>query len=175
MVSYLKRLIRWAKVVKAGADSGVYPVQQVTYLGKTGDAVMLFPYGMHANVDEGLSIVLAVGGDAENRAAIPTSMSRRSQLEAGDVEIYSPVSRSRITIRANSDIEAVGKNITATADESVTVKAPTITLDGDAVVTGGLTVDGTMTNAGKDVGATHGHAQGPDSSGDSQAPIVGVT
>jgi len=221
MVSYLKRLIRWAKVVKAGADTGQFPVQQVTYLGKAGDAVMIFPYGMHANVDDGLALMVAVGGDAENRGAVPTSMTRRSKLASGDVEFYSPVSRSRVTFRANGDIEAdakrdliatvagdasvdvggdtsltVGGNLTATvtgdasvsatnvdidASASATITSPTITLDGDVTitqalaVTGNSTFTGTMTNGGKDVGYTHGHTQGLDSNGDSEAPISGVT
>jgi hypothetical protein len=47
----LSKLIRWCSVVRGGSDSAQFPMQQVGYLGKTADCVMLFPYGMHANVD----------------------------------------------------------------------------------------------------------------------------
>jgi phage baseplate assembly protein gpV len=184
MVSLIKRIVRWASVTRGGKDTEKYPVQQVIYLGKTADSIMVFPYGMHANVDSAdLALMFAVSGDTDNRATLPTSMTRRSTLAAGDVEIYSPVSRSRVTIRANGDVEVDGANITATASGSITatagtsatVTAPAIGLVGDVAITGNFSVSGTMTNAGKDVGATHGHTQGNDSGGNTEAAISGVT
>lgn len=194
-----KRLIRWALVTKAGGDAGAYPIQQITYLGKTADAVMLFPYGLHANVDgDSIGPVFVFNGTDENRGMLPTSMTRRSKLGSGDVELYSPVSRSRVTIRANGNVEVDGADVSVTASGNATVTAggditatasgtlnasaasasitaATIALNGDVTVTGGMSVSGAMTNAGKDVGATHGHVQGVDSNGDSEAPISGVT
>ena len=176
MVSSIKRLVRWASVVRGGKDTGKYPVQQVIYLGKTADTVMVFPYGMHANVDQAdLALMFAVSGDTDNRAAIATSMTRRSTLAAGDVEIYSPVSRSRVTIRASGAVEVECTDLTATASGAATVTAPAISLVGDVAITGNFSVSGTMTNAGKDVGATHGHTQGNDSGGSTEQPISGVT
>jgi hypothetical protein len=190
LVSLIKRLVRWAAVTRGGKDAAQYPVQQMTYLGKTADSVMVFPYGMHANVDRAdYALMFSVAGDTDNRAAIPTSMTRRSTLAPGDVEVYSPVSRSRVTIRANGDVEVDGANIVATASGDITataggsaaITAPTITLTGSVSVVGDLAVSGAaafagaMTNAGSNVGATHGHTQGVDSNGDTQAPISGVT
>lgn len=191
-----KRLIRWASVVRSGTDTGQFPVQQVVYLGKTADAIMVFPYGMHANVDgNSIGPLVLLNGNDENRAMVPTSMTRRSTLGSGDVEIYSPVSRSRVTIRANGDVEVDAANITATASgdltatvtgsvavtaSAATVTAPTVTLDSATVsVTGNLTVTGTitggnittagtLTQGGKDVGASHVHSgvsTGPSNTG----------
>jgi len=170
-------------VVKAGSDTGAYPVQQVSYLGKTADAVMLFPYGLHANVDgTAIGPLFILNGSDENRAMLPTSMTRRSTLAGGDVELYSPVSRSRVTLRANGDVEVDGKNVTVTASGALTataasasVTAATVAVTGNVTITGNLSVTGTMTNAGKDVGATHGHTQGNDSGGNTEATISGVT
>lgn len=188
--SFLNKIVRWASVVRASKDTGQFPIQQVQYHGKTADCVMVFPYGMHANVDgNALAVMMTFAGNLEDRAAIPTSMTRRSKLASGDVEFYSPVSRSRVTIRANGDVEVDARgNLTATvagaatvAATSATVTAPTITLNGDVSVNGDLAVSGdssftgTMSNAGKDVGATHGHVQGNDSNGDAEQPISGVT
>jgi len=201
-------------------------VQQVFYLGKTADAIMVFPYGMHANVDgEAPGLMIPTDGNLEGRSVLPTSMTRRSVLGSGDVELYSPVSRSRVTIRANGDVEVdavgnliaavagdadvvvsgdmsadvtgaitvqsggntdvtVGGALTATVTGTATVTAPTITLNGNVVVTGtfamsgGGTADfgtGTITHNGKVIDSTHGHVQGTDSSGDTEAAINGVT
>jgi len=182
-MGWWSKLIRWALVTKAGADTGQFPVQQVTYLGKAADATMVFPYGMHANVDgDSIGPLLVLGGNLENRAMIPTSMTRRSRLASGDVEVYSPVSRSRVTFRANGSVEVVGTDVTVTASGVLTataatasITAATVTITGNVVITGGLSVSGAMTNAGKDVGATHGHVQANDSGGSTEAPISGVT
>lgn len=200
-MAWFSRIIRWASVVRAGKDTDSYPVQQIVYLGKTADAVMVFPYGLHANVDgDALGPLLVLNGNEENRGMLPTSMTRRSTLSSGDVELYSPVSRSRVTMRANGDVEVnakanmvatVGGDATITATGSLaataadaTVTAPTITLDGNVFITGGLTMSGggaadfgtgTMTHDGKVVDSTHGHVQGNDGGGDDEAPINGVT
>jgi len=148
-MGWWSRLIRWALVTKAGADTGQFPVQQVTYLGKAADTTMIFPYGMHANVDgDSIGPLLVLGGNLENRAMIPTSMTRRSQLASGDVEVYSPVSRSRVTIRSGGGIESASTTFDITATGAVTIAGTGITLDTPLVTaTGALTVIGTVTGA----------------------------
>ena len=77
-----------------------------------------------------------------------------------------------LTANANSAVEiTAGTEANVTAVTAATVTAPTITLNGNVVITGSLTqggggggtaslsggleVTGTMTNNGKDVGDTH--------------------
>lgn len=104
---------------------------------------------------------------------------------------------SNINATSQADIVANCVNLSAiatataeiTATSSCTVTAPTITLNGNVVIngtlsqgagggaatlSGGLAVTGTMTNNGKNVGDGHQHAQGADSSGDTQQNITGV-
>lgn len=166
MQGFWSKLIRWAKVSKAGTDAGRYPVQQVVYLGKAADAVMLFPYGMHANVDpESIGPLLIMGGNMENRAMLPTSMTARSQLAEGDVEIYSPVGGGRVTIRANGSIEVDA------GTGSVSITAGTVEITGDVTVTGTLEVTGTITNNGTDIGENHVHS-GVTSGGSNTGSVV---
>lgn len=135
----LQRLIRWGSVVRDGKDDKPYPIQQVRYMDKVADTVMLFPYGMHANVDgESLGPMFIFGGSEEDRAMLATSMTRRSALKAGEVEIYSPVTRSRVTFKADESIEVEGKDIKviASGDLSATVAG-----NATADVTGDVTVD----------------------------------
>lgn len=96
-----------------------------------------------------------------------------------------------LTANANAAVDiTAGTEANVTATTAATVTAPTITLNGNVVITGSLTqggggggtaslsggleVTGTMTNNGKDVGDTHSHAQGDDSGGDTQQNISGV-
>lgn len=59
--------------------------------------------------------------------------------------------------------------ITLLDSGEIDITAPTITLNGN------VTITGTVTNNGKNIGDTHGHEQGVDSNGDTEQPISGVT
>ena len=125
LLSKLKNLIRWARVSRAGVGSGQFPVQQVEYLGKTGDTVVVYPFGFHANAEvDNLVFMSDVHGQAENRAAVVTSGSR-PDLAAGEVAVYHPGSGSIIKMKADGDIE---------------MAAPNVNIIGDVAISGDLTV-----------------------------------
>lgn len=179
---WTKIATRWASVQRAGKDDETQPRQQVLYHGKVADCVMLFPYGMHANVDgQSLGVFYAMGGDPGDRAGMFTSMTRRSQLAGGDVEVYSPVSRSRVTFRANGDVEVDAKvnlvatvtgnvsltgggNITGTAGGNVditaggtsSVSSTAHTINAPTTVTDTLTATGLITGSGFKAGSLTG-------------------
>lgn len=158
-MAWSSKIIRWASVFRAGKDTDSYPVQQITYLGKTSEAVMLFPYGMHANVDgDAIGPMFTMNGNMENRGMLPTSMTRRSKLVGGDVELYSPVSRSRVTIRYNGGAEIDATSFTVTATTSMAVTTPTASFSNDVLVGNDLTVAGTAQAA--TVAATAGFSIG---------------
>lgn len=75
----------------------------------------------------------------------------------------------------NIELDA-GTQVLVIAGGNVTLRAPSITLDGPTTVTGRLTYQagidgtGTATSNGKDVSNTHHHV--PDSRGDSQGPVA---
>jgi len=182
----LRDLLRWAKISKAGSDGEQFHTQQLEYLGKTANSVMVFPYGLHANcTPDSLALMLSVQGNPENRACIAWKPKDRPIMASGEVTLYHPDTNSIISWRAGGNLEittAANVDITCTnitanvsgsatidADGSVDITTPTLTL------TGNLVVNGTMTNNGLDVGDTHGHTQGNDSNGDTEAAISGVT
>ena len=123
LLSSIRSMIRWAEVTLTGADDGDFPIQQVTYLGKTGDAFMHFPYGYHANIPrEALALMLSVSGRADARVALACSpMERPTGTASGEVVVFHPLTGSSITFKSSGDIEI------ETAGE-VTVTAPTATL-----------------------------------------------
>lgn len=214
---------RWGRITKAGSDAEQFATQQVEYLGKVADALIVFPYGVHGNVPtDALALLLAMQGNPDNRAAIAWTPKIRPTLVDGEVAFYHPPTggtviwkqNGNLEITTDADIIATCANLTAnvsgdatvdsggniavtaggditadatgdltatsggtasvTATTAISLTAPTITLNGAVSAPLGMAVTGVMTNNGKNIGDTHQHAQGVDSSGDIQQQINGV-
>lgn len=148
----VKRLIRWSVIGLAGPDDGIRPIQQVQYMGKTGDAVVCFPYGYHANVPAGYpTLMLSAMGKGENRAILPLSWQQRpKESPVGDVVFFCPESPgTAIRLKADGSIEiTASKGITVT---NTGAPGERITLDstgagfmilGTITLTGNLNIDG---------------------------------
>lgn len=190
----LRNLLRWARITKAGSDDQQFATQQMEYLGKVADGLIVFPYGIHGNVPpDALALMFAVQGNADNRAAIAWTPKDRPKLKEGEVAFYHPPTDAFIIWRQSGDLDIETgeggsanvnvncKQANITASESMTVDTPESTFTGNMTVQGQITgqsnlnITGTMTNNGKNVGDTHGHTQGNDSGGNSEAAISGVT
>ncbi len=176
----IKNLLRWCKVTRdGGSDSDQFPVQQVGYLEKVGDALMWFPFGYHANIPaETLALMLSMQGNSEARVALPGSPVGRPAVAAGEVVVYHPATLSRIHFKANGDIEVTTKtkikvtaplaeligdmtvsgDVTVAGDVNVTTD---LNVTGDADVTGSTTLGATVTSNGKDISDTHIHIGSP--------------
>jgi phage gp45-like len=129
----IKNVIRWALTSRDGDDAGDFPAVQVGYLGKVGDAVAWYPYGLHANVPAGeLAVILSMQGNPEARVALPGSpKSRPHPIAAGEVVLYHPATGSRIHLKANGDvvIDAVGDLLATVAGDASVVVAGNIDVD----------------------------------------------
>jgi len=165
--------------------------------GRTGDAYIAAPYGMHYNLpvnQEALNIspdgTILMGIDPVGRI----------KVEAGEVVFYHPKTKSKIHFKNNKDIDIETEtDINATCDNAninaatmATITAPDIKLDGNVEITGTLlvtgiatfvaniiaqaavAVTGALTQGGKDVGKDHTHSQGNDSGGNSEVDTGGV-
>lgn len=138
MLGKLKKLIRYVRITGSGDDSKQFPVQQVSYMGKTANVMMVFPYGMHGNVDkDSLGLMFQVLGDNGSKAAVPMSHKDRPALNTGEVVFFHPPTGTKIHLKKDGsiDIDAGNANIdlkTGSGDVTiesttgnVTVKAPT--------------------------------------------------
>lgn len=162
-MNIFKKMIRWARVTLGGSDDKPFPVQQVEFMGKTGDCVMVFPFGMHANADvDSLVLMFSAQGDSANRAGIPFMPQGRPEMAEGEVCLYHPGSGSIIHLKSNGDID---------------LTAPSVNINGDANITGDLTVTGatalsdTVTSNGVNISDTHSHTQANDSAGNTEVPV----
>lgn len=125
-------MIRWARITKAGSDAEQFATQQMEYLGKVADGIIVFPYGIHANVPaDSLALMFAVQDNPDNRAAIAWTPKKRPKLAAGEVAFYHPPTDAFIIWRKTGDLDIeTGNNGTA----SINIKCKDITVDasGDA-------------------------------------------
>ena len=101
-----KKLIRWARITKAGSDDKQFATQQLEYMGKVADAFMVFPYGLHGNVPVDAQVLMfAVGGDPDNRAGIGWTPKDRPKLADGEVAFYHPPTDAFIIWRSTGDLD----------------------------------------------------------------------
>ncbi len=169
-------MIRWARITKAGSDDQQFATQQMEYLGKVADGLIVFPYGLHGNVPpDALAMMFAIQGNPDNRAAIAWTPKNRPKLAEGEVAFYHPPTDAFMIWRANGDLDietgdgGTGninincKQANVTASESVTFDTPeatftgNVTVDMDLTVTGDTTLSSTVTSGGKDISDTHTH------------------
>lgn len=162
----LGRLLRWAIVEDDGGNAGPQPWQQVRLLGQSGRSVAVYPYGYHAVAPAGSrALVGLVGGEAGNRAHIATSPDDRPALKSGEVSVFHPATGSSVIFREDGsvEVEAVADiRATAGGDASIVaagsfvasaggsafvnsvgnaqVIAPNVTVTGNLIVTGTLSV-----------------------------------
>jgi len=177
ILTKIKNIVRWARVTRPATGIAPFHVQQVEYLGKVADCLMIFPYGTHANVaKDSLVAMLSVGADASNRAGIGWDAASRPELQEGEVAVYHPASGTLIKLNSSG-----GVNVTASGE--VTIDAPKVTVTADdieynatnytinttnfalnctgvsfATTTFGIT--GEVTANGKNIDDTHTHKAG---------------
>ena len=161
MKQLIKNIVRWARITKAGSDDKQFATQQMEYLGKVADGIIVFPYGLHGNVPaDSLALMFAVQGNPDNRAAIAWTPKDRPKLSDGEVAFYHPPTDAFIIWRTTGDLDIETgnsgtanvnikcKKATVTASESVTVDTPEADFTGNVTVAGNIDVTGNNTVVG---------------------------
>ena len=140
----IRSLIRRAIVSLSLPDDGDYPIVQVSYLGKTGNMEVIWPYGMNGQLPaDAQTFCFNIEGMEENKAGIGTVPKLRLKVDAeGEVSFGNPLTGSVTYYRTNGDIEIIGKNnksVTLDGDMDITVsgnKTETILGDNTDTVSG---------------------------------------
>lgn len=112
IVNMLKGILRWAIINAMSDDDKDFPIHQVAYMGKKGDAVAWYPFGYHANPGkETLSLMLAVGANSENRVVMPGSPKERidplmpTPLKEGEIIMFHPATKSYVHFLEDGSVE----------------------------------------------------------------------
>lgn len=164
----IRNLLRWARITAPGADDQQFAVQQMEYLGKVADGLIVFPYGLHGNVPaDSLALMFAVQGNPDNRAAIAWTPKDRPKLAAGEVAFYHPPTDAFMIWRASGDLD-IESGTGGTKD--INIKAGKVKITGDLEVAGATTLGATVTSNGKDISDTHTHGGVTTGAGSTGAP-----
>lgn len=144
-----RNIVRWSKITKSSPDDQQRPSQQMEYLGKVGDGIIVFPYGLHANVPPDiLTLMFAIEGHSENRAAIPFNTTKRPKLAAGEVAFFHPLLPDMlIKLQANGKM-LIKSGVSVDVDAPEATFSGNVTIAGDLQVAGDFNVDGTATLGG---------------------------
>ena len=131
-----KILPKFGKITKTGSDNEQFATQQVEHLGKLSDALIVFPYGVHANVTpDSLALMFQVQGSRSDKAAIAWTPKIRPLLKGGECAFYHPPTRAIIkwdeggNLHITTGNDAAGNiyinttNATVNASDSVEVNA----------------------------------------------------
>lgn len=161
----VKTLIRRCSLSVVGKDDLDYPVVQATYFGRASNTHVINPYGLCTNPPKGsMGIMLLIGGDEENKAALFNSDPDRfrgrdgSGLKEGEVALSDYLSESYVWLKENGDIEidaknnakinvigdadiTVGGELTATVTGNTTITTPLLTINGNLQLNGTFTGD----------------------------------
>jgi len=141
----LYNLIKRSIVTRKTADTGQFPIAQVSSNGKTANIETIWPYGLAGNLPvDSLVLTFNVLGQEENKAGIGnTPKIRFKNLKAGEVAVGNPVTGSVVKFLENGDIEVTCKNdqnVTITGDVNLTVGGDVnVTAAGNVSVTSPLT------------------------------------
>lgn len=158
----LRNIVRICTVT-GGDQAKQVPIQQITFKGKVADTLMVFPYGLYANVSstDALALLFSIEGNEGSRAAMAyTPQLRPEDLEQDEVAIYHPFTKSFIKFRNNGDIDidtdvedasgsininAVNVNVTASGDVGLDATNINVTTSADInmTVTGDVILDAT--------------------------------
>jgi len=174
LINMIRNMTRRSVITLAGDDAGDYPVQQITYLGKATECEMISPYGLHANLPVGVTLLTtwSVQGQEDNRVGMGyTPKLRPKELPEGELVLYHPLTGSKIHYKNNGDIDidVTGDNgdlnVTIKKDLNITVNGnasinvvgnAAVDIDGDAAIDidGTATVDCPTTNWTGDINLT---------------------
>lgn len=151
--------IKQALTTAPSKDEKPFPLVQMKYLGRTGDGVLCFPFGHHANPKEGTPcLMLTIGNDESNRYLIPLSAKVRNkglkenEAEFGNFVIGTTIKfdeDGNMIVTSSKDIivNCSGKLDINVADE-IEITVPKITLNGDFDMVGDLEVNGNIRSNG---------------------------
>jgi len=145
--------IKLGKVTLNTSDEESIPGLQLTYLGKVANAALLLPYGLTARPpNDTLCLVINIGGQEENRIAIPLGTAKRKKgLKDGETVIENQITGSFLYMREDGtleinipeNLETLVKAISIKASGATVLETTKLTITSPATETSGSAKIGT--------------------------------
>lgn len=161
IVGNLRSLVSYA-LVDAIDDTG--GAQMATLRTGTGvsraEVEVMQPFGFSSvpPADGATTVVLAIGGDPGNLAALMVAnpSTRFGGLQAGEAVLYA-ADGSRVHIRQGGVIEVWGKSVTVNATTAIINAPGGVTINGNVQINGGLTATGDVADGHGSLDRLRGH------------------
>ncbi len=117
--------VKLGKTTLNTSDSESIPGIQITYLGKVANAALLLPYGLTARPpNDTLCLVINIGGQEENRIAIPLGTTKRKRgLKPGETVLENQITESFLYLREDGTLEVEIPENLETRVKAISVKA----------------------------------------------------
>jgi len=176
-------MIKIAISTKAMEDTKQFPFLQARFMTKVNDIWFVTPYGYYSSPPVGsMGIVFNIQAQEQNRAGIFNDYDRRNKnLVEGEVELFNTLTKTRITLKANGDLDIFVNNdrsVTIDGNETVTVNGGLVTynvsifrINGDLDVTGRIRPKNSSATDIRDIFDAHVHPEN-DSGGPTDAPTT---
>lgn len=188
-------MISWAYLIANKIDDQDNQVAEIGFYGSRLLTRIIWPYGLSGVAPRGSTLLtMAINANKQNSCAIPTyPQERRRDMkewefatgnyetkaetfydEDGNVNVLAPNGNVNIITANNVNVTCV--NLVANASGQTTITSPTITLNGNVVVTGsatlqsGASISGSLTNNGTNVGSSHVHSGVSTGNSNTQGP-----
>lgn len=160
LLTKITSMIKRSRVSLSHPDTGDYPIVQITYLGKTADMEVIWPYGMNGRLPvDAIPVCFNIEAMEENKAGVGTTPTLRDKLEnIGETSFGNPVAKTFLRFLSDTSIELTNGTglMTMLPDGSMNINGAVISPTGE------------ITNSAGIVLGTHTHAQGNDSDGNTE-------
>lgn len=125
LLRMIRSIVRRAIVSLSLEDTGDYPLVQISYLGKTAKAEVIWPYGMGGRLPvDAIFFNFNIEGMEENKAGIGTQPKLRVKVDAeGEVWFGNPLTQSISLYKANGDNEETIKGDKKIIAENIEIGA----------------------------------------------------
>lgn len=154
-MSLLNKMVSMIKIALTTSvmdDSKQFPFMQAQFMTKVNDIWFMTPYGFYSSPPvNSIGIVFNIQAQEQNRVGIFNDYERRNKnLEEGEVELFNTLTKTRITLKANGDLDVFvnnneiinitgndtiviggNRNVTIQGNETVTVNAGLVTYNVD--------------------------------------------
>ena len=148
LLNKITSMIKIALTTGVMDDTKQFPFMQAQFMTKINDIWFMTPYGFYSSPPVGsLGIVFNIQAQEQNRVGIFNDYDRRNKnLKEGELELFNTLTKTRITLKANGDLDifvnnneiinivgnntiVIGgnRNVTIEGNETVTVNAGLVT------------------------------------------------
>jgi phage gp45-like len=147
IIQKMRNMIRIGRVVRPGADNKADCISQVESMGKAANCVMVYPFGISANAPANATVLMfATGASCQNMVGIPFMPENRVPgLEPGEVAFSNPLSKSRITAKADGTIETKCGTTTLTIQKDGSIRGETVGGFFELGASGQMNINGNFT------------------------------